>query len=471
MTITKQRLERVFGVSAETADDSARRSNQVFFRSQDHLAPARQGATGRRLTAWEALQYFGFEKLEEAFDFGSAVIVSNPAEPAETLRKRRELLALERRDVARAAKVQEGEIEIAEDPKRTSSIHLLERIAQALALDESRISAQTEVPYDEPLAIRLRQISNTRPEFTPNVVLAFSEAAWAARRQSLLSEWLNGSWSFAKLGFEADSRYGDRTYPAWKFGYELARATRKLLEIEPGAPIESLRDVVETKLRIPLIHLSLPSPFAGATIAFGSQRAIALNTIGPNTNVWVRRSTIAHEMGHLLWDPDQKLECLRVDTYTDLEEQPQKAGLDPVEARANAFAIELLAPQDFAFEIFRSHTDKRIGLRTVMEHFGVSFISARYQIRNALQGTEELGSLRVEIVEPTDDWKGRESFTNDFFRRESVPLSRRGQFAWLVVQAIKRNLISINSGAAFLGCGEEELNANLGGIESIFTTP
>lgn len=467
MTITKQRLERVFGLSAETADESARRSKQEFFRSQDHLAPAREGATGRRMTAWEALQYFGFEKLEEAFEFGSAIIASKAEEPADTLRKRRELLALERRDVARTAKVSERDIEIAEDPKHTSSIKLLERIAQTLALDESRISTQAE-SYDEPLAIRLRQIRTTRAEFTPNVVLAFNEAAWVTRKQSQLSEWLDGDWNFRKMGFETDSRYGDRTYPAWRFGYELAHDTRRLLGIDAGAPVESLRDVVETTLRIPLVHLSLPNQFAGATIGVGNTRGIALNTAGLNTNVWVRRSTLAHELGHLLWDPDQKLESLRVDTYSDLEEQPEKSGLDPVEARANAFAIELLAPQEHALELFRAYTDKQTGLRMVMERFGISFISARYQIWNASQRTEELEKLSVKSVDPTDDWKGRESFTDDFFRPESVRSSRRGQFALFVVKAIKRGLLTVNSGASLLGCAEDELSANLDLIESIY---
>ena len=288
MIITRQRLERVFGVSAGTTGKSARLSTQEFVRSQDHLAPAKEGASGRRMTAWEALQYFGFEKLEEAFDFGSAIIVSDAEEPAQTIRKRRELLALERRDVARTAKVSEHDVEIAEDPKHTNSIRLLERIAQALALDKSRISTRA-VSFDEPLAIRLRQIRATRAEFTPNAVLAFTEAAWVAQKQSLLSEWLHGDFNFRQIGFETNSRYGDKTYPAWQFGYGLAHDTRRLLGISAGDPIESLRDVVETRLKIPLIHLSLPSQFAGATLAVGPTRGIALNTTGLNTNVWVRR--------------------------------------------------------------------------------------------------------------------------------------------------------------------------------------
>jgi hypothetical protein len=178
---------------------------------------------------------------------------------------------------------------------------------------------------------------------------------------------------------------------------------------------------------------------------------------------------MAHELGHLLWDPDQRLQSLRVDTYADIEENPmQRAGLDPVEARANAFAIEFLAPQKSVLEIFRSHIDGRQGMRAIMERFGVSFISARYQLWNALERTVGLETLSVDNVDPTDDWKGRESFTNDFFKPDSVPRSRRGYFAIYVVEAFKRGLISLDSAATFLGCSEHDLTNNISLIESLF---
>src|SRR5262249_24422018 len=186
-----------------------------------------------------------------------------------------------------------------------------------------------------------------------------------------------------------------------------------------------------------LIQLSLPSQFAGATVAVGGVRGIALNIEGQNENVWARRSTMAHELGHLLWDPDQRLRSLLVDTYRDLEEHPpQRTGIDPVEARANAFALELLAPRQYALEIFKSHGDKRSGVRAVMEYFGVSFTSAKFQLWNALDRQDSLESFVVDDVEPTDEWKGRESFTIDYFRPSSVPQSRRGHFAFLVTEAL-----------------------------------
>jgi hypothetical protein len=203
-------------------------------------------------------------------------------------------------------------------------------------------------------------------------------------------------------------------------------------------------------------------------VAVGAVRGIAVNVSGLNKNDWVRRATIAHELGHLLWDPDQSLKSLVVDTFGDIEDQPPQLKLDPVEARANAFAIEFLAPQQHALEIFHSSKDKEAGIRDVMVHFGVSFTSAKFQIWNALERSISLDSFAVRDVEPTDEWKGRESFTNDYFIPRDVPISRRGYFAWYVVAAMRKGLISADSAASFLGCSEEELVADAEHIASFF---
>ena len=52
------------------------------------------------------------------------------------------------------------------------------------------------------LAIRLRQIKNAQPEFSPRVVLSFDEAAWVTLKQTRLAEWLHGKSDFRRLGFE-----------------------------------------------------------------------------------------------------------------------------------------------------------------------------------------------------------------------------------------------------------------------------
>jgi Zn-dependent peptidase ImmA (M78 family)/transcriptional regulator with XRE-family HTH domain len=447
-------LAIVFGEASrgDTAEERARTSNREFVRSQDHLALANSKSTGHRITAWEALNAFGITKLEEAIEYGSAVLSSEANEPAQTLRKFREDRGLEKADLAHALKATSSQVESAEDPKTVNPIEFLERVAIILGVDEAQLSVRPASDVDDKLGIRLRRIKEANPAFTPSTVIAFDEAAWVIHKQISLSSWLEGRPSLTAMGFEADSRYGERLYPAWQVGYDLAHAARANIGLSTDEPILSLREIVEKKLKIPLIHLSLSPQFAGATIATGSSRGIAVNVNGLNQNEWVRRATIAHELGHLLWDPDEELKSVVVDTFDTIEGQPPQLRPDFVEARANAFAIEFLAPRDSALQIFESHDDKAAALREVMVHFGVSFTSAKFQIWNATERSIPLESFSVHDVEPTDDWKGRESYTVDFFKPREVPISRRGRFAWYVLNAMRKKFVSEQSAALFLNC-------------------
>lgn len=468
MIVSVPRIARVFGPNStgDTLEERAKTSTVVFVRSQDHLAIYSAGATGHRLTAWEAFSAFGFERLEQVVDYGSAILVSDLREPAATLRHRREILELEPREIAKSAGVKVTQVQDAENPNKRNSIGILERIASCLGLDESRLGTRLTGDDSENLALRLRQMKHGRPDFAPPTVLKFAEAAWVTQKQALLAEWVGVQADFRKLGFEPDSRYGDRSYPAWRCGYDLAHTARKLLGFREHEPIP-LRDLVEERLEIPLVHLALPTSIAGATISAGGVRGIAVNSSGSNANVWIRRATIAHELGHLLWDPEQRLNSLTVDMFRDFEEPPQ-SNRDHVEARANAFAIEFLAPQEPALEVYQRHAQSSDGLRDVMVRFGVSFTSAKFQIWNALNRSVPLDSFAVSNVEPTDDWKGKESFTIDYFKPASVRDSRRGRFASFVIRAMSKKLISESSAALFLGCGEQELEEGTKFIEGIY---
>ncbi len=118
--------------------------------------------------------------------------------------------------------------------------------------------------------------------------------------------------------------------------------------------------------------------------------------------------------------------------------------------------------------LYNSQTDKESGIRKVMEHFGVSFTSAKFQIWNALQRTIPLESFSVSNIDPTDEWKGRESYTMDYFQPSNVARSRRGRFAWYVVKAMKQNLISEDSAAVFLGCSKDELKQHADQILALY---
>jgi hypothetical protein len=70
--------------------------------------------------------------------------------------------------------------------------------------------------------------------------------------------------------------------------------------------------------------------------------------------------------------------------------------------------------------------------------------------------------------EPTPDWKGRESFTNDFFVSEDVPISRRGYFSLYVIEAMKDRLISVDSAASYLQISNDEIQSKADAIRDLF---
>ena len=187
----------------------------------------------------------------------------------------------------------------------------------------------------------------SRP-LSAGAVVTFAHAASVIRTQCKLQNWLGLKMYDTK--FEPNDDYGNSVSPPYKVGYTLADDVRSILGLG-HSPIESMRNLVEVRLGIPVVQAKLPQRIAGATIAtghseYGEARGIVLNTVGANKNVWVRRATLAHELGHLLFDPSQRLQRVRVDTYQSNEVDPESIVPDCVEQRANAFAIALLAPME-----------------------------------------------------------------------------------------------------------------------------
>ncbi len=455
MALNPRDLDLIFGPDSEgsTAEERARTSSRLFNRSQDQLVEHSEQSHGRRLSAWEALQAFGIDVLREAIDYGSAILPATAKEPAATLTTRRESLGFSIREIARMTSLPEKEIDDAENPATRTPIRTIERIAQVLALDERVISFRPEAGGDASLAVRLRALRSGKQNYSLALVSRLCEAAWVIKRQHEINLWLAPEKPVCLVdrGFEPSPNYGTREYPAWMHGYFLAGEAREKLGIPLDAPIESLRDLVERNLGIPVVQMEMHQDLAGATVANGNVRGIVINVRGSNENVWVRRATLAHELGHLLWDPDERLETLEVDRYDDLFSDPQEQR-DYVEARANAFAVEFLAPARAAGDVFQNSDNPRQGLRAVMETFGLSYTSARYHVWNALGRKTRLEDLIVDDWLPTDDWKGRESFTVDYFQPESVPISRRGLFAQLVVRAADAGLLTNESAATYLRC-------------------
>lgn len=451
MSSVPQMTRQVFGVEDPDPMKAAAQSAARFVRDQDHVAFFTDGATGRVFTAVEALRSFGLEKLHEAWEYGAAVIVSDREEPGASIRQQRETLGLSREKLAGAAGISESLLERIESGRSRESIHVIERLAQHLALDDTALSRIRGANANRQLAFRLKEYSSGGGTLSPAAVLSLSGASWIARTEARLADIL-GRGRQRWQSFTPSDDVGDRYRPTWKVGYELARQARRSLGLREQDPIASMRDLV-SQLDVVLVQAELPPSVAGATVAVDAQRAIVVNTKGANSNPWIRRATVAHELGHLLWDPSERLNHLKVDQYGELDVDYSREA-DRIEARANAFAIAFLAPPDAVISTFGSFGDPRDGLRSVMESFGISVTAARHHIANShnSQGVP----LRYDMLSvpcdsaATEAWVVAENMTIDWFPIQTTPTSRRGSFAARVVDAERRGLISSSTAATYL---------------------
>ena len=142
-----------------------------------------------------------------------------------------------------------------------------------------------------------------------------------------------------------------------------------------------------------------------------------MNLKGANDNPLVRRATIAHELAHLLYDPDEYLNTVRVDTYEGLESDPNSTPyLDDeyyrVEQRANAFAISFLA----ALEEVHDMTPPPFSgedVSSVVSKYGISVTAASYHVVNA--HFRRYDYPRDVTPDRGDEWKGRRKFHGRLF--------------------------------------------------------
>ena len=430
-----------------------------FVRGKYQLARYESGsaATGRRLTEHEVLDAYGAGVIDEINAETSAVLIKSSRAIERAIAIRREELGVSTGDVARSANVDADLVTHAETDASSVDLRTIERIAFVLGLDPMSLSIDERAGADPDLGVRLRILKSDAvaagAHLTPRATLCFAEAASIISIQLRLQAWLDEPEEAS--AFEPSSDYG---YPAWQAGYRLAEEARLRLELG-DTPIDSMRDLVERRLGIPVVQARLPATIAGATISSHGRRGIVLNTEGRNTNVWIRRTTLAHELGHLLYDPEDHLSRVRVDPYDELARDVQAGQVpDRVEQRANAFAVEFLAPADAVREMSPGVAEVTVeSTEEVMSKFGIGPGAARYHVWNASWRTADLLPEAAIRAQPTDEQRAAENFTLDYFPILDVPEQRRGRFAVLTAQALDTGLITADTAAQHLACTEAEV--------------
>lgn len=466
-------IAEVFGPAARGVSDIhawARNSMQVFVRNQTHVARWTPQATGKRLSAFEALDAFGWRTLSQLAEKRVAAIVEDGCEVAPILRARREAAGLKVEQVAQKVGLSTADVEAAESGRKRTPIRILTRLAQALALDADKIGAVKNGGGDPDLGVRFRELQSGPGTTSAAAVLGLADAAWVIATQVRLERWFDPARAGipAALGFRpAHVRTLHRA--AWQDGMDLAHQTRELLGLRHDAPIRSLKRLAEDRLAIPLVQAELPDKFAGATIANGAARGIVVNVKGINRKVWTRRMTVAHELGHLLWDVDEDLNRLRVDDYASLAADWRSLP-DKVEMRANAFAAELLAPQVAVARLFEAEGGSDHAVSEIMRRFGISYTAASWQIYNSLNRMIDREKLRsLPKTRPSAEWETDEAHAASYFTLRETPLSRQGRFAELCLRAYDGNLISQDTAADYLGTNPGAFVAAAPGLRNLLS--
>lgn len=441
-------LQEIFGPGSRgsTAEEYAATSSRVFVKSQFQLALDNERAKGRRLSALEALKSYGLEFVTKVIVEGGAGFIEDGEEPAATIKRRRTYLKLSKKALAQAAGVDLEAVTRAETPGSVSPVRNLESIAQALSLDERLLGAKSQARGDLELGTRLREMNNAG-EQDDAFIIAVSEAAWVIRRQAELADMLKAS--YGKVNLFSD-KVADYNFPAYKKGYALANLTRIRLGIDAEEPIESIYNLAEDVLGIPVVETDLGEGRAGATIINGGSRGIAISKQGANANILVRRMTIAHELAHLLWDPDGQLERVRVEALGPRDNR------DPVEIRANAFAVGFLAPIKVVEKILRSTGDFEGTVKRVVSEFGISPVAAINHVANACSEKGDMRNIsRRPPVQVLRKWAAAEDRPSLL---HSVAESRRGRFAMLAIQAARKGLITVDTLSTWLKVDQRALS-------------
>ena len=416
--------------------------------------------TGHVMTAWEAWTAYGPEVIDEAIEYGSAVLIEARGSVESCLSRRREEVGITREILARSVGVRAHDVLGAETASKDVPIRTLQKLAFGLGMDERLLFFRSDCGADPAFSGRLKTLQayggGDAIRISQEDAASLAEAASVTRVHSRLKDWLGSPRFGGDISSSED--FGNESGPepgpsARQVGYRLAEYLRDRLDLGVG-PVESMRDLLADHLGVDVIWAELSSTVAGATFTCadheGNQvRGVALNSGGGNEDVWTRRVTLARELGHALFDPDNRLRNLLV--HGQLQEEPQgNAPVDPVDQRADAFALAFLAPQDEVQRIAPQPVDGfKVG--RVMQYFGMCEAAARKRILSCYSGDADLPAAGSYWV-PASDRVEFESLVADSSLPCSSRISRQGRFSVSVRDSLEQGLISDDSAAFYMDC-------------------
>jgi Zn-dependent peptidase ImmA (M78 family) len=246
-------------------------------------------------------------------------------------------VGLSHEQLAELARVPLTALEAFEEGHGNITAAALDRIAYVLCVDAD-VLRQGRIQRAPTAALFFRQaaFADFRDvEDRPKVVEAFERALALRKVNALL-----GRPPSLRERFQPE----EPTPEAFKDGYRLARKVRSALGNETG-PLGDMAELLEEEFDVLVRAEALSSARIDALALKEPQTGVAaviLNTASKRrSNAWTARVDLAHELGHILFDPPQGEIHLVVDQEDDVGK-----GVRHAEQRARAFAAELLLPAE-----------------------------------------------------------------------------------------------------------------------------
>lgn len=252
-------------------------------------------------------------------------------------------------------------------------------------------------PYDTSVSVLLR--GDPHPD---ELVLHLGRLATICREHTFLEDLLGMPARGRVAGF---APAGPPPPPPFQHAEELANRTRDILGLGQ-APIRSMSGLFED-LGVRLVWTDrLPEDVHGLSLhdpAVGP--SVIANLAGRRNAWWTLRSTLAHELCHILYDR-QPAAPLGIASRRDQR--------DDLEQRANAFGVYFLAPREGVRRLLmnrgcRPYELDRTDVHTVMMHFGLGKEAATLHLKHLDWITAEQRAVLLAHRYPTEPASDTES--------------------------------------------------------------
>ncbi|MFN8535873.1 MAG: ImmA/IrrE family metallo-endopeptidase [Thermomicrobiales bacterium] len=271
-----------------------------------------------------------------AFAFAAKVIAMSPLSSA--IGALRRLRGWSEQDLASRASIPlaslvEAEISSPTDDVSRSVARLFGVDAHALA--QGKVRTANEPRARSPHAVFL--FHDERSAFDSGDLEVFAKALNIGR--AWLSDEIGERGRQRRHALTPIPAVGPAPRDAAQQGHSLARMVRAQLG-NPTEPLPDLVELAEQTFGVPVVSQRLRSSGVAAASALDQERASAAIVLNSRGNAPFRPTLIAHELGHILFDPaaDQTVQ-LALDGTRDGEQA------DLREARARGFAAELQPPR------------------------------------------------------------------------------------------------------------------------------